>query len=86
MRQGRHEQARAIWQQIVKDHEGTPFAVEARRRFAAAQPPPASLAEPVPGETTGLLGDLAMRYLILRCGLYNPLIPSFGPQTVPVRG
>lgn len=34
----------------------------------------------------GLLGDLAMRYLILRCGLYNPLIPSFGPQPVPVRG
>lgn len=24
----------------------------------------------------GLLGDLAMRYLILRCGLYTPLIPS----------
>jgi formate-dependent nitrite reductase membrane component NrfD len=24
----------------------------------------------------GLLGDLAMRYLILRCGLYSPLIPS----------
>ncbi len=25
---------------------------------------------------SGLLGDLAMRYLILRCGLYSPLIPS----------
>ncbi|MFC1902088.1 NrfD/PsrC family molybdoenzyme membrane anchor subunit [Chloroflexota bacterium] len=25
---------------------------------------------------TGMLGDLAMRYLILRCGLYRPLIPS----------
>ena len=24
----------------------------------------------------GLIGDLAMRYLILRCGLYSPLIPS----------
>jgi len=24
----------------------------------------------------GLVGDLAMRYLILRCGLYSPLIPS----------
>jgi formate-dependent nitrite reductase membrane component NrfD len=24
----------------------------------------------------GLLGDLAMRYLILRCGLYSPLISS----------
>lgn len=26
----------------------------------------------------GLLGDLAMRYLILRCGLYSPLIPFSG--------
>ena len=26
----------------------------------------------------GLLGDLAMRYLILRCGLYSPLIPVSG--------
>jgi formate-dependent nitrite reductase membrane component NrfD len=25
---------------------------------------------------SGLIGDLAMRYLILRCGLYSPLIPS----------
>jgi sulfite dehydrogenase (quinone) subunit SoeC len=25
---------------------------------------------------SGLIGDLAMRYLILRCGLYGPLIPS----------
>lgn len=24
----------------------------------------------------GLLGDLALRYLILRCGLYSPLVPS----------
>ena len=24
----------------------------------------------------GLLGDLAMRYLILRCGYYHPLVPS----------
>jgi formate-dependent nitrite reductase membrane component NrfD len=24
----------------------------------------------------GLIGDLAMRYLILRCGMYSPLIPS----------
>ena len=34
----------------------------------------------------GLVGDLAIRYLILRCGLYNPLIPFSSPQTVPVRG
>ncbi len=26
----------------------------------------------------GLVGDLAMRYLILRCGVYGPLIPSSG--------
>jgi sulfite dehydrogenase (quinone) subunit SoeC len=25
---------------------------------------------------SGLIGDLAMRYLILRCGVYSPLIPS----------
>jgi formate-dependent nitrite reductase membrane component NrfD len=25
---------------------------------------------------SGLVGDLAMRYLILRCGVYSPLIPS----------
>ncbi len=25
---------------------------------------------------SGLIGDLAMRYLILRCGVYGPLIPS----------
>ncbi len=25
---------------------------------------------------SGLLGDLATRYLILRCGLYHPLVPS----------
>lgn len=27
---------------------------------------------------SGLLGDLTMRYLILRCGLYRPLVPSSG--------
>jgi formate-dependent nitrite reductase membrane component NrfD len=27
---------------------------------------------------SGLIGDLAMRYLILRCGMYSPLIPSSG--------
>jgi formate-dependent nitrite reductase membrane component NrfD len=27
----------------------------------------------------GLVGDLAMRYLILRCGMYSPLIPSSNP-------
>lgn len=25
---------------------------------------------------SGLIGDLAMRYLILKCGMYSPLIPS----------
>jgi len=25
---------------------------------------------------SGLIGDLAMRYLLLKCGLYSPLIPS----------
>ena len=25
---------------------------------------------------SGLIGDLAMRYRVLRCGLYDPLIPS----------
>jgi formate-dependent nitrite reductase membrane component NrfD len=25
---------------------------------------------------SGLIGDLAIRYLILRCGVYGPLIPS----------
>ncbi len=25
---------------------------------------------------SGLIGDLAMRYLVLKCGLYSPLIPS----------
>ena len=34
----------------------------------------------------GLLGDLAMRYLILRCGLYSPLIPSSGPLAMPTQG
>jgi formate-dependent nitrite reductase membrane component NrfD len=34
----------------------------------------------------GLLGDLAMRYLILRCGLYSPLIPSSSPLAMPIRG
>ena len=28
------------------------------------------------GVLAGLLGDLAMRYLILSCGLYRPLLPS----------
>jgi hypothetical protein len=27
----------------------------------------------------GLIGDLTTRYLILRCGMYNPLIPSANP-------
>jgi hypothetical protein len=31
----------------------------------------------------GLLGDLAMRYLILSCGLYAPLIPAGGTLAVP---
>jgi formate-dependent nitrite reductase membrane component NrfD len=26
----------------------------------------------------GLLGDLSLRYLILRCGLYSPLVPTSG--------
>ena len=34
----------------------------------------------------GLLGDLSVRYLILRCGLYSPLIPSSSPRTEPVKG
>lgn len=34
----------------------------------------------------GLLGDLSVRYLILRCGLYSPLIPSSSPRTMPVKG
>lgn len=34
----------------------------------------------------GLLGDLAMRYLILRCGMYSPLIPATGPSLMPLRG
>jgi formate-dependent nitrite reductase membrane component NrfD len=29
----------------------------------------------------GLLGDLTMRYLILRCGMYSPLVPSSPPPT-----
>ena len=32
----------------------------------------------------GLLGDLSMRYLILRCGLYSPLIPSSSTLAMPV--
>jgi polysulfide reductase chain C len=35
---------------------------------------------------SGLLGDLTTRYLILRCGLYNPLIPSPAGIDVPVGG
>jgi formate-dependent nitrite reductase membrane component NrfD len=34
----------------------------------------------------GLLGDLSMRYLILRCGLYSPLIPSSSPLATPMQG
>jgi len=33
----------------------------------------------------GLLGDLAMRYLILRCGLYSPLISSSSPLAMSIR-
>jgi sulfite dehydrogenase (quinone) subunit SoeC len=32
----------------------------------------------------GLIGDLALRNLILRCGLYSPLVPSSKPQSVTV--
>jgi formate-dependent nitrite reductase membrane component NrfD len=35
---------------------------------------------------SGLLGDLATRYLILRCGLYHPLIPSSAGAGIPVGG
>jgi polysulfide reductase chain C len=35
---------------------------------------------------SGLLGDLSVRYLILRCGMYSPLIPFSIPRTMPVRG
>ncbi len=35
---------------------------------------------------SGLLGDLTTRYLILRCGLYNPLIPSSAGAGIPVDG
>jgi polysulfide reductase chain C len=34
----------------------------------------------------GLLGDLAIRYLILRCGLYHPLIPSSAGAGVTAPG
>jgi hypothetical protein len=34
---------------------------------------------------SGLIGDLAVRYLILRCGLYTPLIPLSGTQSIPIR-
>jgi len=34
---------------------------------------------------SGLLGDLSARYLILRCGLYSPLIPSPSTQVISVR-
>ena len=34
----------------------------------------------------GLVGDLAIRYLILRCGLYNPLIPSSAGAGITVFG
>lgn len=39
------------------------------------QTPPAFLYAAI---LSGLLGDLATRYIILRCGLYCPLIPSSG--------
>jgi sulfite dehydrogenase (quinone) subunit SoeC len=32
----------------------------------------------------GLAGDLVLRNLILRCGLYSPLIPSPARQTAPI--
>jgi formate-dependent nitrite reductase membrane component NrfD len=35
---------------------------------------------------SGLFGDIATRYLILRCGLYNPLIPSSAGVDIPVGG
>lgn len=34
----------------------------------------------------GLLGDLAMRYLILRCGFYTPLVPFSSHLPLPVSG
>ena len=34
---------------------------------------------------SGLIGDLTVRYLVLRCGLYSPLIPISGAQPTPVR-
>ena len=34
----------------------------------------------------GLLGDLAMRYLILRCGFYTPLVSFSDHMRVPVPG
>lgn len=35
---------------------------------------------------TGFIGDLTTRYLILRCGLYNPLIPCSAGAGIPVSG
>jgi formate-dependent nitrite reductase membrane component NrfD len=35
---------------------------------------------------SGLVGDLAIRYLILRCGLYHPLIPSTSGAGVTATG
>ena len=34
---------------------------------------------------SGLIGDLTVRYLILRCGLYAPLIPVSGTQSALIR-
>jgi formate-dependent nitrite reductase membrane component NrfD len=34
----------------------------------------------------GLAGDLAIRYLILRCGLYNPLVPALAGAEASVFG
>jgi formate-dependent nitrite reductase membrane component NrfD len=34
----------------------------------------------------GLVGDLAIRYLILRCGLYNPLIPALARAGAAILG
>jgi formate-dependent nitrite reductase membrane component NrfD len=33
----------------------------------------------------GLVGDLAMRYLLLSCGYYSPLIPSSGPLVIQTK-
>jgi formate-dependent nitrite reductase membrane component NrfD len=38
------------------------------------------------GIICGLAGDLAMRYLILRCGMYSPLVPSSAGEVIGARG